>query len=145
MFSTLISTNRATETVFGSNNAHDLDSLIRMNLSFLANFKKYFPIQKAFIQGAFTSDRLKTHYRELMDSLGQIIHSEIIEIFKKNHAPGIDTFTMTRILQVTTSFSYMLYLEGILQSSDYEFTTNLGIFLYYLFNFSRPEYSCNVK
>jgi len=136
MFSSLIPSNPGPDAILSSKNSDDLDSLVRVNLSVLALFQKYFPIQRAFIQGAFTSERLKSHYKSLMDGFGQVIQVEISDILKKNKITGYDALVVTQILQVITSFSYMLYLEGIIQSSEYEFTANLGIFLYYFFNFN---------
>ena len=141
VFSSLIVSSPGPDAILSSNHSDDLDSLVRVNLSVLALFQKNFPIQRAFIQGTFTSDRLKSHYKNLMDNLGQVIRVEIFEILKKNEITGYDPLVLTHILQVITSFSYMLYLEGIIQSSEHEFATNLGIFLYHLFNFNplRPS------
>ncbi len=131
----LITSGNRPGSIINSENADDLDSLVRGNYDALALFQKSFSTQRAFIQGSFNSEKLRTHYIDILNNVSGIIKIEIDKIKKEKKIKGFDSQIVSQILPIVTSFSYLFYLEGIIKSSEHEFTVNLGIYLYYFFNF----------
>ena len=112
-----------------------LDELIRASSAVINIFEKYSAFNWTLLQGAFYSDKLNKHYRQLYVQFSKPLQEKINEVQQEGACKGLDPMITAEIILTTASYSVSIFFGGFMHCVKEILAENLGVFLYSLMNY----------
>lgn len=96
------------------------------------------PMARAILQGFFNSPDLMKRYKDIYALYGEPMAEKISSLQVLGLCPGIDSKIAAYIIIATISLTAYLRSRGYVSGSVQKCALNLGLFLYYFFQYANP-------